>query len=106
MITINKNRVNKLNPIATRVVKESKIKTKNGDVNLIGDDNALSKTYGGYVSSFSANCIKLTPLSTAIIYDQNDQTDSDSGSKEDKSLINKWIVKVLKAENTHLSDEP
>ena len=81
MITINKYRVNKLIPLATEIIQNDH------------PDNQIPKEFNGYISSYNANCIIMTPLAVSIMYN------SSSGSSEDKSKITKWIYDVLKEEN-------
>lgn len=96
MITINKYRVNALIPLATQLIKESTFRDKNGN-DLPKTDKP--KVINGYISSFNANCVMMTPLATSIMYENS------TGSSEDKSIILKWILDILKRENSELTNE-
>jgi len=93
MITINKYRVNKLISLATKIIQAHKFYDDERD------QISKPKTYNGYISSFNANCIIMTPLATAIMYN------SSRGSSEDKSIVIKWIFKVLKEENESFTEQ-
>ena len=93
MITINKYRVNKLIPLATEIIKSTDFKEKKIP------ENSIPKEYNGYISSFNANCIIMTPLAVSIMYNAG------SGSSEDKSKITKWIFDVLKKENASFTSK-
>ncbi|NPA44448.1 MAG: hypothetical protein GXO49_02835 [Chlorobi bacterium] len=96
MMTINKYRVNSLIPIATKIILEEKFKDSKGQ---FLKETSKPKTYKGYISSFNANCIIMTPLATTIMYN------SSKGSNEDKSIVIKWIYQILKKENESFTNE-
>jgi hypothetical protein len=87
MITINKYRVNSLIPDAVKIIKDKKFYN-----NEEKDNKEKPKEYNGYISAFNANCIMMTALAAAIMYN------SSKSSSEDKSIITKWIFEVLKKE--------
>lgn len=92
MTTINKYRVNKLIPDAAKIIKVHKF-YKDDKKTILYPDNEKPKEYNGYISAFNANCIMLTPLASAIMYN------SSKSSNEDKSIITNWIFDLLKIEN-------
>lgn len=94
MITINKFRVNSLIPKAVEIIKLHEFKKKDS---TLYPDTEKPKTYNGYISSFNANCIIMTPLSTSIMYN------SSKGSSEDKSIVTLWILNLLLKENSSLT---
>lgn len=77
MNTVNKYKVNSLIPRAVEIINKS------------FPENKLSKTYSSYISSFSAGFVITTPMATAKIFE------SSKNSKEDKSLITKWIMNLI-----------
>jgi len=96
MLAINKFRVNKLIPEATKIIKEHKFFKDEKKTNYHPDETK-PKVYNGYISAFNANCIMMTPLAIAIMYDNSES------SSENKSIVNKWIFDLLKKENTNFT---
>ena len=92
MITINKYRVNKLIPDAANIIKAHTFYKEDKKTNPY-PENEKPKEYTGYISAFNANCIMMTPLASAVMYN------SSKSSSEDKSVITNWIYDLLKVEN-------
>ena len=88
MSTISKKMLDELIPLAIDVITKLNFKV-NGTV---------SKTYHGYFSSFGADMINASPLAAAIFAEDSSkkETDSATGTKEDRTLVPLAILELLK----------
>ncbi len=91
MSAINKKRIDKLIPNAIEVINQVGLKTADGKVSI---------TYHGYFSTFGADMILTTPLAAIIFYEEGKKANEEggSGSKEDRKLVPKAIVELLRKE--------
>ena len=88
MSTISKKMLDELIPLAIDVINKLNFKV-NGTV---------SKTYHGYFSSFGADMINASPLAAAIFAEDSSkkETESNTGTKEDRTLVATAILALLK----------
>lgn len=94
MNTITKKRLDNLIPKAIKIVKEVGIAVKKDD------QYTVSKTYSGYFSSFGADLVNTSPLATAIFCEDKSKEEGQSNSKEDRSLVAKAILNLMKEEKS------
>lgn len=85
MSKVNKQRLDKLIPMAIKVIEDVKI-AQGGKVN---------KTFHGYMASFGANMALTSPLAAAIFFEDNDK------SKESRDLVPKAILSLLQREKLY-----
>lgn len=97
----SKSEIDKLIPKAIETLLELNFPDKQGKI---------SSTYHGYFSSFGADMICSTPLAAAIFAEESTKKEEGmtSGTKEDKKLIPKAILRLVSEEyfngNKKLSD--
>lgn len=82
MSKLNKQRLDKMIPMAIEVIKTVGI-PKQGRVN---------NTFHGYMASFGADMVLTSPLAAAIFFEDK------SGAKESRELVPKAILRLLSME--------
>jgi hypothetical protein len=94
MSAVGKKRMDKLIPLAIEVIQqESKFFVHEKVNGQSVRTNKIPKTFNGYYSSFGADMANSTPLAAIIFYEQED-----SGSEQERPLIPKSILKLLRKE--------
>ena len=89
MSTISKKKLDDLIPLAINIINSLGFKKT---------DESISKTYHGYFSCFGADMINSSPLAAAIFSEESNkqESDSNSGTKEDRTLVPLAILNLLK----------
>lgn len=98
MSAISKKRMDALIPLAIDVINEMQQFFVEEEINGIKlKTNKISKTYHGYFSSFGADMINSTPLAAIIFFEESDKS-SAGRSSENKALVPKAILNLIKKE--------
>ncbi|MBK9107301.1 MAG: hypothetical protein IPM92_02685 [Saprospiraceae bacterium] len=108
MSTISKKRFDSLIPLAIDVINDMKAEFIIGSTDLVftASDGtkekrtvrAVPNAFHGYFSSFGADMINSTPLAAIIFFEEADKA-SGGRSKENKALIPRSILNLIKKEN-------
>lgn len=98
MNSIPKKKLDNLIPKAIRIIDSSGFKDNNGKI---------AKTFQGYFSSFGADMINTSPLAASIFSEDSSkrETESNPGTKEDRSLVTKAILKLLQEQDNSITSE-
>lgn len=86
---VPKKRLDQLIPLAMKLLAD-------GTICLV-EDNRISGTYHGYVSSFGAMMAMSSPLAAALMFEDK-TSGKDRNTKEDSSAVPHAVLELMKAD--------